>query len=122
MKTLKINKPALVHAICTRAHVAASWDLYPHMVALDPNDDAPTARVIWADTPSSGGGYFANFVGEENHRPEDFIEHDIDYSWAEDEDDFDDPGPEEAARDWIEENLLRHVELGDVTYKVEYTL
>lgn len=123
MKVLKIDKKQLSNAILTRAHAAASWDEYPYLVALNPEDDEPiTARVIWADTSSSDGGYFTNFVGEENHRLEDFVSREEDYEWSEDEDDYDDPGPEEAAQDWIEENLLRHVELGDVTYKVEYTL
>lgn len=122
MKTLRIDRNKLVQAILNRSHVGAIPDQWPWRVAVNHDDAKPEARVIWADTPSSEGGYFANFVGEDNYQPEQFVDPVSDYRWGEDEDEPQDPGPEEAARDWIIENLLDRVTLDNHTYKIKYEL
>lgn len=113
MKTLTVDKEKLVDALVALNHAGAIRDTLPYMVAFNPDDEAPKGRVIWADTPSSMGGYFANFVGEENIRPDAFLVDGNDYGWSADADEDDEEGVEidadlieMAAKDWIEENLI----------------
>lgn len=112
MKTLTISKTHLIKALKQRAHVAASYDEWPWMIAVDHNEAEPTGRIIWADTPSSNGGYFANFVGEENYAPELFVYDDQDISWEDGEDD--------DAELFIGCSLVNQVELDAHQYKVEF--
>lgn len=128
MKTLTVDKEKLVDALVALNHAGAIRDTLPYMVAFNPDDEAPKGRVIWADTPSSMGGYFANFVGEENISPDAFLVDGNEYRWSADPDEDD---PEEldqidadlvemAAKDWIEENLVDFLDSGFGLFTVVY--
>jgi len=101
MKTLTVDKEKLVDALVALNHASAIRDTLPYMVAFNPDDEAPRGRVIWADTQSSMGGYFANFAGEENISPDAFLADGNEYRWSADADLV-----EMAAKDWIKENLI----------------
>lgn len=118
MKTITIDKARLLEALTNLAHIAATRDQYPYMVAVDHDDDEPTGRIIWANTPSSAGGYFANYRGEDNYSPADFLDYSghQSYTWGEDPDD-----DECEAKWWIETNLLDQVSLDGIIYKVQYS-
>lgn len=122
MKTLTIDKEKLVDALM-RLNEAGASDTLPYMVAFNPEDEAPKARVIWADTPSSMGGYCANFVGDENFMPDAFLrDREINsYSWGVEEDEEEDADMVEmAARDWIEENLVEVLDTEFGVFQVAY--
>lgn len=123
MRTLTVDKEKLVNALMRLNEAGAIRDMLPYMVAFNPKDKAPKARVIWADTPSSMGGYFANFVGDENFVPDDFLQ-DVginSYSWGIEEDEKEDANLiEMAARDWIEENLIEVLDTEFGIFQVVY--
>ena len=127
MPTLTIDINKIVKAIADLEH--GDSRLTPWLVAVPPVGEGETAeaRVIWADTPSSMGGYFTNMRNEVNYSPFNFLDTSLgyDYSWGEfgsgsgpdgewTEDDTN------AAFNWISENLLDRVCLEDVWYDVVY--
>lgn len=122
MKTLIINKERLISCFMEQNHVGAIPDQWPYLVAFNPGDDDPIkARVIWASTPSSAGGYFANYRGEENYALSGFFDPEMDYHWGEDVEEI-----ESDIRDFYADNLLDEVDLStdwsgsSTAYKVEY--
>lgn len=112
---LIVNEGDILKALLERAHAGASLDLLPYRVAVS----GQIGRVIFADTPSLNGGYFANYKGESNYVPEIFLDEGNDYTWGEGP--SEDPDlASEVAKEWIKENLLSVVELHGVEYKVKY--
>lgn len=126
MTTLTINREKLVKALADLEHVSGDSRLTPWLVAVpfDIEGDRE-ARVIWADTPSNLGGYFANMQGEKNFDPCLFLDQDGGnvYTWGEQgtggggewtEDDT------ENAMDWIDTNLVDVVDLDGQRFSVKY--
>lgn len=125
MKTLTIDRNKLLDALMDLNHAAADPRIVRWLVAVRVDGDEATARIIWADTPSMLGGYFANEVGEDNYSPNVFLSEGNIYTWGEagwgsgpnrewTEEDT------EGARIWIDDNLLESVFLDDEAYEVRY--
>ena len=104
---LTISKSDLVKALLESNHAGASEYNCKYKVAMKDGK----ARVIWADTPSSLGGYTSNYVGEKNVSPDEFLDYERnDFSWSEDDE-------VDEVRDFISSNLLRVVNGIKVEYK-----
>lgn len=123
MKTLTIDRERLLNALMDINHASADPRIVRWLVAVRVDGDDATARLIWADTPSLIEGYFANEIGEVNYDPNVFLsetEGNI-YTWG--------SGPNaawtdedtEGARSWLEDNLLKWVDLDEETYEIRYT-
>jgi hypothetical protein len=120
MKTLTLDKDKLVEAITTRAQATASWGLYPYMVAINHDHEHPIGRIIEADTLISAGDHPTNFGGEKYYQPESFVDSNTDLTWAVNKDDENADLVKMVARDWVEENLLNHLEIGGHLYRIKY--
>jgi hypothetical protein len=119
-KKLTIDKKHLVNVLVKRAHASTCDGLYPYRVAVAHGDNESKGRIIFADTPSTIGGYFENMEGEVNYIPEDFLDQSSSYIWGEGEENSEDYISKEVAKDWIAENLIDEVELDGEVYAVEY--
>jgi hypothetical protein len=120
MKTLTIDKDKLLEAITIRACATASLELYPYVVAINHNDKYPTGRVIGLNIPALSGDHPANLVDEKYYQPELFVDPNADLTWTVNKDDENADLVKMVARDWVEENLLKHLELGGHLYRLKY--
>lgn len=128
MKTLTIDRNKLLDALMDINHASADPRIVRWLVAVNPDGDEATTRIIWADTPSMLGGYFANAIGEVNYSPNVFLSEtegniytwDVqgwgsgpNEEWTEED--------TESARTWLEDNLVPWLVLNNETYEIRYT-